>query len=198
MKLLAFTDIHGSNHLIDEVAKKFKSKKINLGICSGDLTIFGDGLNKVLTKLNRIKIPILVIPGNHEEIVDLRKACAKYKNIIYLHKGVYEINGYAFFGFGTGGFSKRDKEFEKISRKVERKVKGKKIILITHQPPYKNKLDYLDFFDHVGNKSFKDFIVRNKPVLSVSGHLHENFGKMDKLGKTILINPGPLGRVIEV
>ena len=37
-----------------------------------------------------------------------------------------------------------------------------------------------------------------KPVLTICGHLHETFNKQDKLGKSIIINPGPEGQLIEI
>ena len=198
MKILAFADVHGNDNLIDEVIGKAKRKKVELLVCCGDISIFGDHLNKILMKFNHLGIPMLIIPGNHEEASDLKRVCERYGNIIYLHKGIFEVNNHAFFGFGGGGFNSKSTEFESISKKVGKRIKEKKVVLVTHQPPYRNKLDFLDFFDHVGNKSFRKFIIENKPMLSLSGHLHETFGEIDKIGKTILINPGPLGRVIEV
>jgi len=40
--------------------------------------------------------------------------------------------------------------------------------------------------------------VANPIRLALSGHLHENFGAKGRLGKTILLNPGPYGTMIEV
>ena len=198
MKLLAFTDIHSNKKLIENIINKSKLKKPDLLVCCGDITLFGSNLEKILFKLNSIKIPLLIIPGNHEEDINMKKNCMKYDNIIYLHKGVYELGDYVFFGFGTGGFEERFLEFEKISKKIGKGIKNKKIIFITHQPPHKTKLDKLEHFGHSGNKSFKEFIIKYKPMLSLSGHLHENFGTMDNIGKSILINPGPLGKIIEI
>ncbi len=198
MKILAFTDIHSNKKLIEGIIKKSKSKKPQLLICCGDITLFGSNLEKILSKLNKIKIPLLIIPGNHEEDMNMKKRCKKYKNIIYLHRGIYEMGDYTFFGFGTGGFEDRFLEFEKISSKIGKRIKDKKIIFITHQPPYKTKLDKLEHFGYAGNKSFKEFIVKYKPILTLSGHLHENFGKIDNIEKSILINPGPLGKIIEI
>ena len=198
MKILAFTDVHGNDNIIKEVCKLARLKKPDLLVCPGDLTIFGQDLNEVLFKFNKIDIPLIVIPGNHEEGEDMKKICDKFKNIIYLHRGIFEIENYIFFGFGGDGFSQTNTEFEKISKIIGKKFKGKEIILITHQPPYGTKLDYLEYFEHVGNKSFRKFIEEFKPILALSGHLHENFGEMDNLGTTILINPGPLGKMIKI
>jgi len=79
------------------------------------------------------------------------------------------------------------------------KITKKKIILITHGPPYKTKLDYIDYLkEYVGCKSYTTFIKKYKPILALSGHIHETFGKKDKTGQTEIINPGANGMIIKI
>ena len=102
-------------------------------------------------------------------------------------------------GYGCGGFSLVDREFDKTAvkfRKIIKMNEDKKIILVTHAPPYKTRLDKLGI--HCGNKSIRKFIDKNKIDLVICGHLHENFGKEDKINKTRLINPGPFGKILTV
>ena len=78
------------------------------------------------------------------------------------------------------------------------KLKGKKkIVLVTHAPPFNTKIDYLAYSKmHAGNKSFTNFIKSKKNVIfSISGHLHETEGKKDKLNNAVLVNPGAMGRI---
>lgn len=197
MKLLAFVDNHGSLSSLKKIEKQAKKQKPDLLICAGDISIFEQGLDFLISKLNKIGLPCLMIHGNHEAENDMKKACSLFKNMIFLHKKHYIKDNYLFLGFGGGGFSLRDKEFEKTAKKFEniiKRNKGKKIILATHAPPYGTKLDKLE--DHYGNKSIKNFIKKVKPVLVISGHFHENEGKQDKIGNTRLINPGPNGKII--
>ncbi len=37
-----------------------------------------------------------------------------------------------------------------------------------------------------------------QPDIALCGHIHENNGTEDLIGKTHVINPGPLGRLIEL
>jgi Icc-related predicted phosphoesterase len=74
---------------------------------------------------------------------------------------------------------------------------GKKLVMLFHAPPYGNKTDII-MGDHVGNKSYRDFIREEKPLLVVCGHLHDNEGVQDHIGKTLIINPGPEGKLIEI
>jgi len=101
---------------------------------------------------------------------------------------------------GGGGFSQTDKEFEKQSKKFKKFLKDHKdkaFVLVTHAPPYGTKLDYI-CKDHVGNKSIRKFIKENKVDLTIAGHLHETEGKIDKIDKSTIINPGREGRILNL
>ena len=52
---------------------------------------------------------------------------------------------------------------------------------------------------HHGNKSIRKFIDQKKPLLNICGHLHETEGKKQVINKkTLTINPGPDGVILEV
>ena len=117
--------------------------------------------------------------------------------MVDLHKSAVERDNYVFLGFGGDGFSRQDPEFRKIARKWYGNFKNKKVVLITHGPAYKSKLDKLGK-RHIGNIDYRKFIERIKPKLAISGHLHETIGEIDKIGNTKLINPCWDGMVIEL
>ena len=199
MKLLAFTDIHGSNTALKRIEQKIKSQKPDLLVCAGDISIFEHGIVGILRRLNRLNKKIIIVHGNHEDDSTFRKYSGIFKNIVFIHKAHHIENNLLFLGFGGGGFSAREKEFENLANQKFKKVimqnHDKKIILLTHAPPYGTKLDRLGK-NHAGNKSFRNFIQKHKIDFMVCGHLHENFGKADKIKKAMLINPGPFGKII--
>ena len=200
MKILAFTDMHLSSVAFKKIKSKVKKQKPDLLICAGDVSIFEEGLDFMLNKLNKFKKKILIIHGNHETDKVLKKLCSKYDNLIFMHKKYYKINGNIFFGYGGSGFSLIEPDFYKTGEKFQKiikKNKGKKIIFVTHAPPYKTKLDLI-VGSHCGNKTFRNFIIRNKINLHICGHLHENFGKIDHIKKTHIVNPGPYGKIIKI
>ena len=49
--------------------------------------------------------------------------------MVDIHKTIYRINDYIFFGYGSGGFSIRDLALEKIIREIKQVIKDKKFIL---------------------------------------------------------------------
>ena len=201
MKLLAFTDIHGSLTALKRIGQKIKSQKPDLLICAGDISIFEHGIVGILRRLNRLNKKIIIVHGNHEDDSTFRKYSGIFKNIVFIHKAHHIENNLMFLGFGGGGFSAREKEFENLANQKFKKIimqnPDKKIILLTHAPPYGTKLDRLGK-NHAGNKSFRKFIEKNKIDLHICGHLHENFGKSDKIKKSLVINPGPFGKLLKL
>src|SRR3989338_5137178 len=161
MKLLAFSDIHGSHTALKRIEQKIKSQKPDLLVCAGDISIFEHGIGIILRKLNRLNKKIIIVHGNHEDDSTFRKYSRIFKNIFFIHKNPHIENNLLFLGFGGGGFSITDKEFEKIAKTRFKKIinenQDKKIILVTHAPPYGTRLDRLGK-NHVGNKSFRHFI----------------------------------------
>ncbi|MBI2105391.1 metallophosphoesterase family protein [Candidatus Woesearchaeota archaeon] len=197
MKLFTFTDTHGSKKIILELIKKIKKANPNLIICSGDLTNFGIGLKKILKEFEKLNTPLLIIPGNHETNSELTAACKKTKFAVNVHKKIYSINDYLFFGFGLGGFQSKNIELEKLISKIKKVSIGKKFIFVTHQPPYNTELDKMPN-GHAGSISARKFIKKIKPIMCICGHLHENENKFDKIGKTLIINPGNKGKQINI
>ncbi len=124
-----------------------------------------------------------------------------------IDKKTYKKDGITFIGFGGGGFSLIDHDFENFADKIisemdkeikkeNKKDKNEKIVLVTHAPPYGTKLDFVDSYN--GNQSIRDFIEKVQPKFAICGHFHENRGEFDYIGKTEVINPGPHGRIIEI
>lgn len=198
MKILAFVDLHGSMSMLKKLSALAKKEDVDYIVCAGDLTIFGDSMQMLLQVLDRMGKPVLMIHGNHESEDVLRKMCARTKNIRFLHKEVLEEGDYVFMCYGGGGFSLKDPVFEKWSKEAMNKIdEHKKIILVTHAPPYCTKLDRI-LDQPAGSKSIRKFIKLVQPKIAISGHLHENFGMKDRIDKTKLINPGPWGAILTV
>lgn len=193
MKILAFVDLHGNKKAMRDIEKKAKSADVV--VCAGDISIFENDLPDILRSLNKLNKTVIIIPGNHEDEKDLQMLSKRYSHIKDVHNRAYRIENYLFLGYGGGGFSTVDRDFEKLGKKFMKVMKDRKVILVTHAPAYKTKLDDIDG-NSCGNKSITNFIKKAKPELVISGHLHENAGKEDKIGKTRLVNPGPYGKII--
>ncbi len=195
MKILAFSDIHGDFEALERLRRK--AEEVDVVVCAGDLTVFENELERVVEELDSFQKPVLVIHGNHELDASLERACSKTRNVKFIHGKHVEIKGVLFLGYGGGGFSFEYPEFAEVRKRFEEVVKNRQVVFIIHGPPYDTEVDEL-MGDHVGNLTMREFIDEAKPDVVICGHIHENFGREDKVGETYILNPGPEGRVIEV
>jgi len=196
MKMLVFTDVHGDNKIINNLIKK--SRNVDLLVCCGDITWFGDKLFSVIRRFKKTGKSMLLIPGNHESVKEIKNVAKKFDFVINLHAASYQLGDTLFFGYGNEGFKKVELGLEKIIPKFKKNLKKDlKIVFVTHGPAYGYKLDKLSI-GHVGCRSFNKFINIINPKFHFCGHLHENFNIVDKIGRTFSINPGPGGRIISI
>lgn len=197
MKVFVFADMHGDM----KVFSNLKNKAVNADIlvCAGDISRMENNLKNILVQLNDFGKPVLMIHGNHEDERGLKDLCDSLNNIIFLHKAVHHVGPIVFLGYGGDGFSVKDPEFTLVANSFFRKeIQGKeKIILITHGPPYDSVIDVING-DLRGNQSYREFIDDIKPHLVIAGHLHENAGKHHKIGRTVFLNPGAGGVIVNI
>ncbi|RME55228.1 hypothetical protein D6777_01240 [Candidatus Woesearchaeota archaeon] len=197
MKIFAFTDLHVEKAALKTILKK--SKEADIIVSCGDFSDWGRKTNQIIKKICKLDKPFLFIHGNHETKEQMYEAEKMCKNAIFLHKKSYQLDKYVFFGYGGGGFAKVDKEFEKTTKLFQKTVKKDDVVIIlTHGPPYGTKLDMIEGVGYTGCKSYTNYIEKHKPMLWVCGHIHENLNQMQVLNKTLIINPGPEGRLIEI
>lgn len=204
MKILAFTDHHASRAAERKLLVLAKKQKPDLLICTGDISFFGTDVKRVVVRLNALArsvgIPLILVPGNHEDGKPLATyiQSMKLSSIIYLHKKVYRLHDCFIMAWGSGGFAYRDHSFLKWAKAAIKKAKptDKKILLL-HGPPYGTALDVV-VSGHCGNKDYTLFIKKNMLDLVICGHIHECFGRVQKIGKAIAVNPGPFGAMIRI
>jgi len=192
MNILAVSDIHGRINYEKRILDALSSADIVV-IC-GDITNFG-GRKEAIIVLNTIREfnpNILAVPGNCDqyEVLDVLK-----NEHINLHGEIKEFKGLVFFGIGGSGFTPfntpqeySDEEIERILNNYK-KQKGREIF-VSHAPPMNTKVDKTLMGMHVGSKHIRKFIEENQPDICLCGHIHEARG-IDKIGKTIILNPGP-------
>jgi Icc-related predicted phosphoesterase len=200
IRILVIADIHGEFEKFSKLIDKTKEHDFDLVICPGDFTDIHntpegysqiDIAELILQKLLSLGKPVFCIPGNHEPY-DILEMFDEYG--VNLHGRVRKFKGIEFTGFGgaaTPFNTKFEPTEEEIKEALEKRVKDIKgrFILITHNPPFGTNLDKTESGEHVGSKTIKGFIEKNKPLLAISAHIHEA-GGVDRLGETALFYPG--------
>jgi Icc-related predicted phosphoesterase len=182
-----------------EFDKRYGFSRVNKEIKKG----WKEGVN-VLRFLNSLEIPVYVILGNQDFVKKKRAGAVlnkddfhkpgsqipkikKMKNLIYLHNNVRKLGLYNIVGFNNG--------YTRTIKNPQKKLFKKPFILVTHSPPkgtkfgkIKNKKSPRNG-DDVGSKVTAKLIKKYKPVIHISGHMHEHRG-WTKIGKTIVIASG--------
>jgi Icc-related predicted phosphoesterase len=202
MKTIAFVDLHGDKKNYNRLKKRISKESPDFLICCGDFTIFENSIKEMMRKISKFNGKVFLVHGNHEEEKVVAKLAKQYKNIEFVHGRVVWFRNLAIVGWGGGGFTVKDVEFEDFAKKVKKDLKkykkeDKKIILVTHAPFYGTELDKINGGHH-GNKSFTKFIRSFKVDYGFCGHFHENKGKEDLIRKCKVFNPGPKGKVVEI
>jgi len=197
MKILAFVDTHGNLNAIKRLLEK--GQNVDLLVCAGDISNFGHNLKESISKLKKLNKPMLIIHGNHESEEQIKEISKDFKWIVNLHKGSYQLGDYCFFGYGGGGFAMQDIEYEQVAQKFKKTLNKKiKVVIVTHGPPYGTKCDLLPYQGYRGCRSYTKIDKDIKPVLHVCGHLHETACVRDRIGDTLVINPGAEGKIIRL
>ncbi len=203
MKLLAFTDVHGDISTLERLEKRGEEEDIDCFICAGDITFFGEELDSVLERMNKMKRTVILIHGNHEDREVIEEKCSSKENIKFIHNRMLEMNSFKFIGLGGGGFyggtddPRLDERIDKLKMKFGPEIDDHTVI-VSHAPPGDTLVDEVRDNYHVGNNSLKELVEGKQPLLVICGHLHETFYKEDQVGETPILNPGPEGTVLNI
>ncbi|MFQ5962692.1 MAG: metallophosphoesterase [Candidatus Scalinduaceae bacterium] len=194
MKIISFGDIH--EDITKLILLKNELEDADLIIISGDLTNYNGKkkAEKIIEEVMKYNNSVLAQLGNLDkfEVNDYLN-----EKGINLHRNGYIKDDIGIFGVGGSNptpfgtpteFSESEignfllEGFEKV-----REAKFK--IMVPHMPPNCTKVDVIRNGAHVGSKSVRDFIIKYKPDISLSGHIHEARGT-DKIGSTLIFNAG--------
>lgn len=152
--------------------------------------------------MDQLGVPILVVPGNMDA-PESRFFCLLFEyemrlhNIRLIQENIISYQGFFFSGFG-GEITESQAENHFVLQYPYPTVhfslrklcflKGKKI-LILHTPPH-SKLDF-EKGNHKGCYYVNELIEWICPDFVFCGHAHRARGE-EWLGKSLVINPGPL------
>ncbi len=203
MKILVISDLHAHNDVLDKMDDIF---------AQADAVIFGgdfaecfkpetgkEALDRLCKKHDNI-FAVLGNCDNEDFMEELENQDVCIEKALVFHEGL------ALAGSGGGTFFTGKTEFERtedeilsdfdiVMNSVEQTGDSSlwhSLVLVSHNPPVGDKIDSFDGEHHAGSQKFTDFILKNKPVAVVCGHIHEGTN-IEKIGETVVINPGSLG-----
>jgi hypothetical protein len=197
MKIIAFTDIHGSYKRVEDI---IKSEQADVVLIGGDLTNVGSvkEAEGAINLFSAISKKLFAITGN----MDLPQHDDMLKRIgISLNGNGIIFDGIGFFGVSASPFSPlntpNEVSEEMITNTLKQgyeKIKEANItIMVSHAPPYGSKVDITHSGIHVGSTAVREFIEDYQPNVVICGHIHEARGQ-DILEDTKIVNCGQAGR----
>lgn len=194
MKIISFGDIHEDYSNL--IPLRDELENADLVIVTGDLTNFNGRkeAEKVIEEIMKYNKNILAQLGNLDqpEVNDYLT-----ERGINLHRNGFIRDDIGIFGVGGSNLTPFNTPTEFSEDEIETflldgiaKVRNAKYkIMVPHMPPKDTKLDIISTGAHVGSQSVRDFILKHKPDISLSGHIHEARGS-DTIENTVVFNAG--------
>lgn len=193
---LLFSDIHRDIAACEMLVEK--SKNADLLVGAGDYALFRKGLAQTIHALSSVKIPVVLVPGNHESYAELSHACRGLKHFHVLHGGSVTIAGTTLAGIGCGipttpfvpwSVDLSEDDAQRFLPRLRRPF-----VFVTHSPPL-GCLDEMENNIHIGSRTIRTYIEQARPDFVACGHIHENWHRQSSLDGIPVINAGPYGYV---
>ena len=193
---IVFGDLHNEIQNLQEIMDLDEADGI---IVTGDLTFMGGAQDaqKVLETIEALNPKVYAQIGNMDkgEVTDLlkKKECNLHGEAQKIHPEItlIGVGGSTPTPFNTPSEFSEEKIAALLEEALAKAKDPKNLVLVSHNPPIDTACDRIENGAHVGSRAVREFIERVQPAICLCGHIHESKG-IDMIGKTIVVNPGPL------
>lgn len=197
MRLLVFSDIHNDLKALEALM----GVEADVYIAAGDMVSWTRGLDAVGPILRRRAPNVWVLPGNHEHASHMDAFCAQF-GLNALHGKHFEMDGWSIAGLGHSSPTPFDTPGEATEEEfavgLAPFARLENLILVCHCPPYGTPLDEAGPGRHFGSRTVLEFLETNQPEWFFCGHIHEAAGRRTAIGRTLAVNVGKQGYLLEV
>jgi uncharacterized protein len=199
MRILAFSDLHRDAAMAETIVSASRDADVVVG--AGDFASCGLGLEDTLTILRRMPVPFVLVPGNHDDLRELRAACADWPLAHLLHGQSVVLGGVTFFGIGLGSGVLNPEPWNKVLDEGEAAQMlaqcSEHAVLVSHSPPH-GIADQQKSGRHAGSAALRDAIALRQPRITICGHVHNGWGQSGTIGHTPVHNIGPRPRLFVI
>jgi len=204
MKVLLISDGHGDLARLEQIEPI--AATADMVLFGGDFAAFGKpetGL-PYLERLAHLHDRVFAVSGNCDE-PDFRETMEEFD--VSIEGSLSYFNGLMFSGSGGAlkftGVTPNERTDEDLVSDLHLVAESvpegfsssdeawNNLVIITHQSPKDTLLDTVTSGAHVGSSLIREFIEKWKPLLVLSGHIHES-AAVDAIGPTRMVNPGSL------
>jgi Icc-related predicted phosphoesterase len=188
MKFLVVSDIHGNEAVTEWINSVAEQEDADCILALGDITDFGP--NEVAKRiLGPLQRDVYAIPGNCDPLT-LPDTISEVA--IDMHGRTTKLNGFYMAGLGGSNPTIFDTPFELDEETIYKMLKSiskEGMILMVHAPPHGIN-DMIPSGLNVGSTSILKIVKEFRPILVLSGHIHEDYG-IKHIDGTTFVNPGP-------
>ncbi|VVC00883.1 3',5'-cyclic adenosine monophosphate phosphodiesterase CpdA [uncultured archaeon] len=187
MKILALSDLHTDEMLLDRLRAVSAKGQYDLVILAGDIT--NRGPVSYAEEVVSLFPKVYAVHGN----MDTPDVVEKLREMgVLIHGKKVRVGEWNIVGLGgsnpTPFSTPSEYSEEQIGQTLAKAGVDEFSILVSHPPPY-------GVFDsvgpvHVGCRAVRDIIEKKKPILCICGHIHEYEGK-EIIGETFVVKLGP-------
>ena len=196
MNILAFTDFHGNAGAYEKAKQVIALQEPDFVIVAGDVINHDfERAKDFLSELGNAGRPVYFVPGNMDN-TELGSWTGD-RNVHGLHGRCKYWEDVALLGLGGSPhgafrtvFEYSEREATELLEKAVSDFHGDKLILISHCPPMDTEVDRVSGGAHIGSSAVRGFVEKVRPILVVSGHVHEAQG-VDKIESCTVVNTGP-------
>ena len=199
MRILAFSDLHRNRDIASDILAASREADVVIG--AGDLATCGMGLDDTAQIFKALSVPTIFIPGNHDDIRELRAAFAENPKTHVLHGSTVEIGASVFFGLG---FEIPARTKEPWSSSLDEKEAETLLarcpvgcVLVTHSPPF-GVADIQANGLNAGSFAIRRAVELLQPRIHLCGHIHNAWGMTGSIGASAVFNLGPTLRWFDV
>jgi len=194
MRLLLFSDLHRDTEAAADLVERARTADVVVG--AGDYSTVHQGLDEILSILQQIEVPTILVPGNNETADELGQACSGWESAHVLHGNGVTVGGMTFYGLGGGvpvtPFGDWSYDFTEHEALALLSDCPARCVLVSHSPP-QSVVDLSSDGENLGSTAVRDTVLAQRPVLVVCGHIHPSAGRQGMLGETTVVNAGPHG-----
>jgi len=217
LRILVLGDIHGEISSVGRVVMTVQQKRFDGIFLVGDIGvaslenqreraskikngIYRASVSCVFETLRELGAPIFYVPGNWDP-KNIGLNLDQVNNVDLNGEGhICKLGDFQIVGLGGSSsigmnfpYEWPDKDMkDRIKKIFEGVVAWNKTIMISHDLPFRSKIDINVQKRHAGSKAVRELIKDFSPALCLAGHIHEGVG-LDVVGESSLaVNAGSL------
>jgi uncharacterized protein len=197
LRLLIFSDIHSDWKALERLL----AIEADRYIAAGDQVTWARGLDRCGEILGQRADKVYVLPGNHESADDVVNMCARY-GLHDFHERHFAAGQWQVAGLGysnpTPFHTPGEYSELQLAQRLARFAELQPLVLVCHTPPYGTELDQIRPGVHAGSTAVREFVETHQPAYLFCGHIHEAEGCQVLIGKTLAVNVGKQGYLLEL